>query len=84
MIEALVVGILAVLVVMSLGFAAWAAFIGGLGVLTGARWERCPHCHHYGLVSVGDLHERGCPPRPLAPLARVRPAPRGQDWAPQD
>jgi hypothetical protein len=52
MTEALVTAILAVLVVISLGFATWAAVIGGLGVLTGARFERCPLCHHHG---------QGCP-----------------------
>jgi hypothetical protein len=61
MTEALVTAILAVLVVISLGFATWAAVIGGLGVLTGARFERCPLCHHHGLVNGARLHEQGCP-----------------------
>lgn len=38
-----------------------AAVVGFLGVLTGERIERCPHCHRDGLTTDGELHELGCP-----------------------
>jgi hypothetical protein len=54
--------ILALLVMPSFGVATAAAWIGGLGVLTGARFERCSQCGHYGLLTNQGLGPvQGCP-----------------------
>jgi len=42
--------------------ATWAAVVGGLGALTGARFERCSRCGRHGLIRRGQLHPGGCPP----------------------
>jgi hypothetical protein len=36
--------------------------VGIIGMLTGERFERCPHCKHYGFTVCKRLHENGCPP----------------------
>ena len=43
------------------GFTVYAFAEGGLGLLSGARFERCPRCGRHGLVVRGQLHPRGCP-----------------------
>jgi hypothetical protein len=53
-------------VVMALGvvlfiFSVYAFAEGGLGLLKGARFERCPRCGGHGLVVRGALHAGGCP-----------------------
>ena len=54
--------ILALLVALSFGVATVAVWIGGLGVLTGARFQRCPRCGHYGLLTTQGLRPvRDCP-----------------------
>jgi hypothetical protein len=45
------------------GFMMYAFAVGGLGVLEGARFERCPRCGHHGLVVDGRIHAQGCPHR---------------------
>lgn len=46
-------------------FMAYASTVGGLGVLTGSRYERCPICGHHGLVHEGRLHPAcNCRPSP--------------------
>jgi hypothetical protein len=40
----------------------FAALVGGLGALTGGRFERCSHCGRHGLATGGPLHGNGCPP----------------------
>lgn len=53
-----VVGVLGVLV---FSFSVYAFAEGGLGILEGARFERCPRCGRHGLAVSGRLHEEGCP-----------------------
>jgi hypothetical protein len=53
-------------VVLALGvalflFSVYAFAEGGLGLLTGARFERCDRCGRHGLAGQGRLHARGCP-----------------------
>ena len=53
-------------VVVALGVALFAFSVyafaeGGLGMLEGARFERCPRCGRHGLVARGRLHAGGCP-----------------------
>jgi hypothetical protein len=40
----------------------WAAMVGGIGALSGGRFERCPRCGRHGLSTIGPLHPDGCPP----------------------
>jgi len=47
------------------GFTVYASAIGGLGILEGARFERCPRCGRHGLVVQGRIHAQGCPHRSL-------------------
>lgn len=42
-------------------FMAYASTMGGVGVLTQSRYERCPQCGHHGLVHEGRLHPAACP-----------------------
>jgi hypothetical protein len=42
-------------------FSAYAFAEGGLGILSGARFERCPRCGGHGLVVHGRIHAQGCP-----------------------
>lgn len=53
--------LLAVLICVLMGFAAYALGVGLLGVLPGERFEQCPRCHHHGLTAGGRLHRDGCP-----------------------
>lgn len=53
----------ALLVAALASFMAYASTIGGLGVLTHSRYERCPRCGHHGLVHEGRLHPVDCPHR---------------------
>lgn len=53
-------------VVVALGlvlfaFSVYAFAEGGLGILSGARFERCTRCGRHGLAVGGQLHARGCP-----------------------
>jgi hypothetical protein len=41
----------------------WAAVVGGIGALSGARFERCPRCGRHGLSQRGVLHPDRCPPQ---------------------
>jgi hypothetical protein len=43
------------------GFSVYAFAEGGLGLLSGARFERCAVCGRHGLVVRGPLHAGGCP-----------------------
>lgn len=52
------------LAVLLFCFTVYAFEVGGLGVLTGARFERCPRCGRHGLAAGGRLHPDGCPHRP--------------------
>ena len=61
MADDVIMAALALLVIGSVAFAIWAIYVGGMSVLAGARFERCPSCHHHGLVLAGDLHGDGCP-----------------------
>ncbi len=61
-----------VLLGVLLSFTAYAAIVGGIGVLTGGRYVRCPRCGRHGLCWGGRLHERGCPdPGPAHQAVRV-------------
>lgn len=58
--------ILSWIVVMGLGaallvFSTYAAIVGGVGALVGARFDRCPRCGGHGLAIGGRLHGYGCP-----------------------
>ncbi len=64
-----VIGALVVAGLMA--FTAYAATVGGLGVVTDSRYERCPHCGHHGLVHQGRLHPTDCPGRTTLRLAHV-------------
>jgi hypothetical protein len=44
-------------------FTIYASAMGGLGILEGARFERCPRCGHHALVEDGRIHAQGCPHR---------------------
>jgi hypothetical protein len=46
---------------MFFAFSIYALAEGLLGMLSGARFERCPRCGHHGLAVGGQLHARGCP-----------------------
>ena len=64
-------------VVVALGVALFAFSVyafaeGGLGMLEGARFERCPRCGRHGLVARGRLRWRL--PAPLVRLASAPPA----------
>ena len=52
-------------------FMAYASTVGGLGVLTQSRYERCPICGHHGLVHEGRLHPATCPPPAGRRLSRL-------------
>lgn len=45
-----------------MAFTAYAAVVGGIGALSGGRFERCPRCGRHGLAVTGALHPDGCPP----------------------
>jgi hypothetical protein len=47
--------------VVLFAFSVYAFAEGGLGILSGARFERCPRCGRHGLAGPGRLHARGCP-----------------------
>ena len=55
------VGLLGVLL---FSFSVYAFAEGGLGLLEGARFERCPRCSRHGLTVGGRLHPEGCPHPP--------------------
>lgn len=61
----------ALLVAALASFMAYASTVGGLGVLTRSRYERCPRCGHHGLVRQGRLHPGSCPPAAGHRLARL-------------
>lgn len=54
----LVVGALAALL---FAFSVYAFEVGGVGLISGARYERCPRCGHHGLARGKALHEHDCP-----------------------
>ena len=57
---------------MLMAFTAYAAIVGGIGALTGGRFERCPDCGRHGLSTTGQVHPHGCPPRHYSePLAHL-------------
>lgn len=64
-----VIGALMIAVLML--FAAYAMTVGGLGLVTRSRYERCPLCGHHGLVHEGRLHPTSCPPSATVRLAHL-------------
>jgi hypothetical protein len=55
-----------------MAFTTYAAVVGGIGALSGGRFERCPRCGRHGLSVRAPLHPDGCPPhRYLDPLAHL-------------
>lgn len=50
-----------ILIGAMMAFMTYASTVGGMGVLTDSRYERCPRCGRHGLVHEGQLHARGCP-----------------------
>lgn len=61
----------AVLVASLMLFMAYASTIGGVGIVTRSRYERCPHCGHHGLVHEGQLHAAACPPSASSRVGRL-------------
>lgn len=53
--------VLAALAMALFGFTVYAFAEGGLGIVSGARFERCPRCGRHGLVTQGRIHIDGCP-----------------------
>lgn len=43
------------------GFTTYAAVLGGIGALTGGRFDRCARCGRHGLTVGGTVHPDGCP-----------------------
>jgi hypothetical protein len=60
LVEGIIVGVLAVLTLVSAGFAVLALLIGALAALTGSRFERCPECQKLALVDDSWPHHRRC------------------------
>lgn len=50
-----------VLIALLLLFTAYASTVGGIGVLSGYRYQRCPRCGRHGLVRGMVLHDQVCP-----------------------
>lgn len=61
----------AIVLAALLMFSAYAATVGGLGVVSSSRYERCPICGHHGLVHQGRLHPAACPPSHSLRLAHL-------------
>lgn len=62
-------------VVVALGlalfaFSVYAFGMGGLGLLSGSRFERCPRCGRHGLATRGGVHALGCPHPPYRQRVR--------------
>lgn len=51
-----------ILVAGVMGATTYIFTVGGLGVATDSRYERCPRCGHHALVHDGSVHDHGCPP----------------------